>query len=164
MKTKFLTTIFGEQIEESEAQSFWDNRKDYEIMFWRSLNAVADEASQIETTNMDFLLTDVMGSRNPDELKIERAWLLVAWHGLFQPLTATLHSYHFKMERLLNLITDDPRTLYLYSTYIIRKPNPAVYVKLFGTSFADQYRTHAMFYSLLTEEDHATYTTFNMGE
>ncbi len=158
---KTLTTIFGEHVESEEAVAFWDNRKDYEIMFWRSLNAIADEASQLEITNMDHPLADVMSDRKVDPLKVERAWLLLVWHGLFSPLTRELHSYYLTTSRILDVVTSDPRTLYLYSTYIIRKPNPAVYVKLLGTPFADQYRNHALFYSLITSEEHGAYATFS---
>lgn len=157
---KKLTTIFGEHVESEEAATYWDNRKDYEVMFWRSLNAIADEAAQIETDNMDIPLSDVMSDRKADPLKVERAWLLLAWHGLFSPLTRELHSYYLSTSRILDIVSDNPRTLYLYSTYIVRKPNPAVYIKLLGTPFADQYRNHAMFYSLITTEDHSAYATF----
>lgn len=144
---------------EDEAQAFWDGRRDYELTFWTTLNQIADQAAQVETTNMDGPIVQVMNPAAPmTPDKKNRAWLTACYHALFSPYNAQKHNYFLHSERILAPVVADPSYLYRWNTYIIRKPNPVTYTKLLGTSFADDYRNHAAFYTLLVpNENHTPY-------
>lgn len=152
---KQLLSVFGTPVTEDEALAYWENRHDYEQNFLRRLNLIADETGQVDTNGLDFLLTSVMGGP-PSPLVSERAWLTACFHALFKPYEA---SYYLDFERLVSPIIDDKHKLFMWNTYIIRKPNPVTYTKLLASPYADDYRNHAAFYALLHDEPHHAYAT-----